>query len=208
MQNRSNTVWYVVIGVLVVVLAAVIAFVVWPREDTPSPGPTPTPTPSQSETTPDSSPTTPGPTDPTSPSGLDPADFEGHPPAVLLDPLVAPWGGANVPLPESIGEYAIDPEMEDVGPGNSSSVYSAGEGRSFVFTIHPAFGSYNSMMRSITNHRQVGIAVCGDFPEGSSCAAAAEDTDLTISPVRASSFTDEELEQLLQDFADWYLAQA
>lgn len=78
----------------------------------------------------------------------------------------------------------------------------------FSRIIHPAFGPYNAMMRSVTNHRQVGISVCGDFPEASSCAAAAEDTDLTISPVRGSKFTDEEFDQLLQAFADWYWAQA
>lgn len=211
MRNRSNTVWYVIIGIAVV-LAVVIVTLVLTRDNAQEPEPAPSP----SVTTSAPSPTTAAPATSTAsasdstppPAGLDPADFEGHPPAVLLEPLVAPWGGTNVPLPDSIAEFVIDPAVKDVGLGNSSAVYSAGEGRSFTFTIHPAFGSYNSMMRSITDHRQVGISVCGDFPEGSSCAAAAEDTDLTISPVRGSSFTDEEFDQLLQAFAEWYLAQA
>ena len=93
MRERSNAVWYVVIGVLVVVLAGALLFAWWPRDGEPQPPPVSvTPSPSDPVSEPDPGPSSepvvdPSSEDPGGSPGIDPEDFGGHPPSEIIEPL-------------------------------------------------------------------------------------------------------------------------
>ena len=114
-----------------------------------------------------------------------------------------------IPLPEEIGEYVLTPGGEFISEYSSSGAYEGPDGREFNFVITSSIGEYVRLMDGMSGHREVGIAVCGEVVEHFvGCGAASEDSDLTIVPLSRSEFTDEEFAALLEDFADWYLAQA
>ncbi|NLE96858.1 MAG: hypothetical protein GX596_02570 [Propionibacterium sp.] len=191
---------------MVLVGALVAGLTACSDEQVPAPDASLTPSTSISES-PTASPSGSEPS-PTS-GGLDPEDFGGHPPAVLLDPLTGPWGGSMIPLPEEIGEYVLTPGGEFISEYSSSGAYEGPDGRQYNFVMTSSVGEYVRLMDRMSDHRQVGIAVCGRTTEDFvGCAAASEDADLTIRGMNRSSFTDEEFAGLLEDFTDWYLAQA
>lgn len=211
MQGRSNALWHVVIGVLVVVLVAVVAFVAWPRGDDPVPNPEPTV--SVSESAPDPGPEPDPEPDPGSgtvtvpdPSTLDPEDFGGHPPTEILEPLITPWPDAAPPLPPQLGAYRLEHQG---GQLHSSGDYVGPDGRMFQFVLDPGLLSFKARMNSIEDHHQVSYLVCGDWGGYPQCAASAYDADLVVGtpPGEGEPVTEAELVEAMDAIVEWYRAQ-
>ncbi len=205
-MGRSRTAWYVVCGVLLVVLLVLLGVAFWPRPtgtaaptssttaptpvqpstptpaQTPTPTPTPTPSPAQSPTP--ARPTTPPVPDNLPAPILDNWDrtssvWEGNPPPVVFKALFANGDPGYLP---TIGNYKI---LESESITNEAVILATyvGEdyGDAWVLNVEASPLRYAGTVNRFSDTHTNDFAICGQLRQGlPACIAAAQDVVIRV----------------------------
>ncbi len=203
-----RTAWYVVCGVLFIVLLVLLGIAFWPRPATtaaPTPQPSTTPTPVQTATpTPTQAPTpTPSPTPSPAPSPtpaqpattppvpdnlpapiLDHWDrnssvWEGNPPPVVFKALFKHGDPGYLP---TIGNYKIAASESITDQAGITATYvGKNHGDRWALNVDTSPLTYGDRVNRFADLQARDFAMCGQFSEGRpACMAAAENVFIRV----------------------------